>query len=365
MLVLHPSPHLAPLRFPPRNCFPLRPQKKSDPPAPRKPSRREAKSKNPDLRFEQIKKATALCSVEPETVADFQLRKALKPLLDLKKVKDMKVSNPVNFRSAPMVTTFVRSAGDRTRGVWKFLDTVWQTDPGIKLADLEHSSLKRCLNFCAGRVPILVHPSFYRSLKVRFPLDVLARSEFSLTWRLVRKALALNDWAYRAWLADMPDCPRCGSGLEETALLTFYYCERVHPFWSHVEEWTARISPRELVLLVVGYVVDNVDPPFQGEKRVVFLVTLAVARMEIWQTRNKGLYEGANFSYRDLILFFRHQLRVKIRCDRRRLDRITFSKRWVNVASLVVCKGATLESSFPPLPVHGDDDPGPSGPHLG
>ena len=44
----------------------------------------------------------------------------------------------------------------------------WQTDTGIKLADLEHSLLKRCLNFCAGRVPILVH----LSLKVRFPLDV-------------------------------------------------------------------------------------------------------------------------------------------------------------------------------------------------
>ena len=69
--------------------------------------------------------------------------------------------------------------------------------------------------------------------------------------------------------------------------------------------------------LDVGYVVDNVSPPFQGEKRVVFLVILAVARMVIWQTRNKGLYEGANFSYRDLILFFRHQLRVKIRCDRK------------------------------------------------
>ncbi len=71
-----------------------------------------------------------------------------------------------------MVTTFVWLVGDRTRGVWKFLDTVWQTDTGIKLADLEHYSLKRCLNFCAGRVPILVHPSFYRSLKVLFPLDV-------------------------------------------------------------------------------------------------------------------------------------------------------------------------------------------------
>ena len=98
---------------------------------------------------------------------------------------------------------------------------------------------------------------------------------------------------------------------------------------------------------------------------MVFFVILAVARMVIWETRNKGLYEGENFSYRDLILFFRHLLRVKIRCDRRRLDRITFSKRWVHAASLVVCKGATLESSFPPLPAHGDDGPCPSGPHPG
>ena len=127
----------------------------------------------------------------------------------------------------------------------------------------------------------------------------------------------------------------------------------------------ARISPRELVLLDVGYVVDNVDPLFQGEKRVVFLVILAMARKVIWQTRNNGLYEGANFSYRNLILFFRHQLRVKIRCDRRCLDRITFSKRWVYAAGLVVCKGATLESSFPPLPAHGDDGPGLLGPHPG
>ena len=167
----------------------------------------------------------------------------------------------------------------------------------------------------------------------------LKNSEFSLTWQLVRNALALNDWAYRACLADIPDCPRCGRGLEETALHAFYNCERIRPFWSHVEEWTVRISPRELVVLDVGYVLDNVDSLFQGKKRVVFLVILAMARMVIWQTRNKGLYEGANFSYRDLILFFRHQLRVKIRCNRRRLDRITFSKRWVHAASLVVCKG--------------------------
>ena len=119
------------------------------------------------------------------------------------------------------------------------------------------------------------------------------------------------------------------------------------------------------MLLDVGYVVDNVDSPYQGEKRRVFLAIIAVARMVIWETRNKGLYEGANFSHRDLILFFRHQLRVKNRYDRKRLDRITFDQRWVYAASLVSRKRTMLESCFPPLPVHGDDGPGPSGPHPG
>ena len=185
----------------------------------------------------------------------------------------------------------------------------------------------------------------------------------SFTWRLVRNALPLAGLNYRASLADMPDCARCGSGLEETAEHAFYYCERVCPFWNHVSEWTARIEPKQLVLLDVGYIVDNVLPPFQGEKRMVFLTILAVARMVIWTTRNKGLYDDANFSHRYLVLYFRHQLRVKIRCDRKRLDRITFSKRWVNAASLVVRKGGTLESSFPPLLAHSVYGTGPSGPH--
>ena len=110
----------------------------------------------------------------------------------------------------------------------------------------------------------------------------------------------------------------------------------------------------------VGYVVDNVDPPYRGEKRVVFHAIQAVARTVIWETRKKGLYDGANLS---LILFFRHQLTVKFRCYRKRLDCITFNKRWVDAASLFVRKGAMLESSFHPLPAHGAEGPGPSGPH--
>ena len=113
----------------------------------------------------------------------------------------------------------------------------------------------------------------------------------------------------------MPNCACCGSDLEETAKQAFYYCERVRPFWDHIGEWTAHIEPKQLLLLDVGYVVDNILPLFQGEKSVVFLVILAVARMVISTTRNKGLYD-ANFSHHDLVLYFRHQLRVKIRYDK-------------------------------------------------
>ena len=89
-----------------------------------------------------------------------------------KKIHDLKVSNPVNFRSTAIVTTFVRSAGDRTRGVWKFLSAVCQTDMGMRLAELEHTSIRKCIPHCTERVPRLVYPSLYRSQKLWFPLDV-------------------------------------------------------------------------------------------------------------------------------------------------------------------------------------------------
>ena len=79
----------------------------------------------------------------------------------------------------------------------------------------------------------------------------------------------------------MPDCACCSIGLEETALHAFFYFDRVRPFWCHVGEWTASIDPNQLVLLNVGYAVDNVEPQWKGEKRVVFIEILAVPRMVI------------------------------------------------------------------------------------
>ena len=84
------------------------------------------------------------------------------------------------------------------------------------------------------------------------------------------------------------------------ALHAFYNCEWIRSFWSHIREWTAHIDPKQLELLNVGYVVDNVVPPWKSDKHVVFLVILIVTRIVILTTRKKGLYDGANFSDRDL-----------------------------------------------------------------
>ena len=42
----------------------------------------------------------------------------------------------------------------------------------IRLAELEHPSLNNVLSKCIGRVPVFVHPLFYRALKLRCPLNV-------------------------------------------------------------------------------------------------------------------------------------------------------------------------------------------------
>ena len=69
-----------------------------------------------------------------------------------------------------MVTTFVCSAGNRTKELWRFIEEASRAD--MRLAEMEHYSLKDMSTKCTGRVPIYVHPSFYRSLKLRYPLDV-------------------------------------------------------------------------------------------------------------------------------------------------------------------------------------------------
>lgn len=44
--------------------------------------------------------------------------------------------------------------------------------PKLMIAQIESLELKKLAQLCAGRVPVLLHPSLYRALKLTFPMDI-------------------------------------------------------------------------------------------------------------------------------------------------------------------------------------------------
>ena len=79
-------------------------------------------------------------------IKDHQLKTILKPLSSFKSINEKNISNPYLFRDAAKVTTFVRTAGNHTKELWRFVQEASCAD--LRLA------------------------SFYRSLKLRYPMDV-------------------------------------------------------------------------------------------------------------------------------------------------------------------------------------------------
>ena len=112
--------------------------------------------------------------------------------------------------------------------------------------------------------------------------------------------------AFKVCIAEMLNYICWGSRLEEMAEYTFYYCELVCPFSDYARKVKAHISPKQLVQLNMVYITDNVNPPWTGMKMMVFLRITVMARMVIWMTWLKRLYDVLSFSHYNLIGFFNH-----------------------------------------------------------
>ena len=82
--------------------------------------------------------------------------------------KKEKVCYLFNFRGAPMMTTYVRSAGSRTQEVGKFLEKASQTDVGVRLAELENPFIKKYFHLCR-KGPDLCSPFILQSVKGAVP----------------------------------------------------------------------------------------------------------------------------------------------------------------------------------------------------
>jgi len=123
-----------------------------------------------------------ICRVEPEQVDKYlgpNQKRAWAPLWKLDSVDGKAINNPLNFRDAPLVTTFIREPKSRAVGVWRTITSAESAFPGVVLVQREHPKLTTLKQNCRGRVPIFLHPSLYRALKVKYPHDVggIARTD--------------------------------------------------------------------------------------------------------------------------------------------------------------------------------------------
>ena len=63
------------------------------------------------------------------------LKQSLKPLHSFKKIDTKHITKPHLFKDAPKLTTFVRSAGNRTKELWNFIDEASRAD--VMLVELK------------------------------------------------------------------------------------------------------------------------------------------------------------------------------------------------------------------------------------
>ena len=73
-----------------------------------------------------------------------------------KKINNKDVTNPYIFKDAPMLTTFVRSAGNRTKELWNFIDEASRAD--VMLANTKNAMLKKNAFFLFGQGPDFSSP---------------------------------------------------------------------------------------------------------------------------------------------------------------------------------------------------------------
>ena len=173
----------------------------------------------------------------------------------------------------------------------------------------------------------------------------LNNDEASLTWLVIRNALWVGKKLFSVQQAILPECGRCGD-LEETIGHAFFHCPVVRPLCKLLEGYMVRILNGKFFVLEASSVCSNVVLKLNRQEHYVFLCSLSVMLVVIWTMRKKELYEDESFSSQTLVAFFKHQIKVKIWSERKRLSSPEFGKRWVTVARLCRVVGAGLIFSW-------------------
>ena len=142
-------------------------------------------------------------------------------------------------------------------------------------------------------------------------------------------------------LSISPECARYGA-LEESTEHAFFHCPVVGPLCKFLDGFMVRILGEKFFVLEASSVCSNVVPKLNRQEHYVFLCLLGIMHVVIWTTRQQELRDGKYFSSQTLVSFYKHQMKVKIRSERRRLSSLEFGKRWVTVARLCRMVGAGI-----------------------
>ena len=153
-----------------------------------------------------------------------------------------------------------------------------------------------------------------------------------------RDCLQCN-WQFR------PECAQC-SALEESTEHAFFHSSVLRPLCKLLEGFMVRILSGKFFVLEVSCVCSDVVPKLNIQEHYVFLCLFGIMCVAIWMTRQKELCDNESFFFQTLVSFYKHQIKVKIWSERRRLSSLEFGKRWVTVACLCHMVGASLTFSL-------------------
>lgn len=121
-----------------------------------------------------FRKIEDICRVdrrELEKNLSTRKRALLGLLFKISSIDGKSVEDPNNFPRPPGVTTLIRDTS-KYINVWVHLFEAREAYPGIRMVELDSPDLIKLHNFCTGRVPLRLHPSLHRALKLTYPTDV-------------------------------------------------------------------------------------------------------------------------------------------------------------------------------------------------
>lgn len=81
------------------------------------------------------------------------------------------VEDPRNFPNYPGVITCIRDTGAYLKA-WSHVAEAKEAFSNMTIAKMDTPYLRKLRQYCAGWVPVLLHPSLYRCIKLTYPRDV-------------------------------------------------------------------------------------------------------------------------------------------------------------------------------------------------